>query len=169
MSAEIAGLEDLYREVILDHYRDPHGSEPLELATVEAEGQNPLCGDELVLKLLIQDGRIDRIHSGPRGCSISVASASMLAQLLEGRSLNDAVALKDAFQGVMHGGSWPQGIDPGDLEVLEGVKKFPVRIKCALLAWMVLEQALADYDPELVGEISEDEEIEIQTHKAREV
>ncbi len=162
----MTGLDDLYREVILDHYRYPHGAAPVTNATVEVEGHNPLCGDELHMHLDIADGRIRGVHIDPRGCSISVASASMLAQHLEGASLEEAIALKKTFQRVMKGGSWPEGFDPGDLEALEGVKNFPVRIKCALLAWMTLEQALAEFDADLVGEIECDSDIEVITKKS---
>jgi nitrogen fixation NifU-like protein len=160
------GLDELYREVILDHYRDPHGAAEVVNAVVEVEGHNPLCGDELHMHLDIADGRIRGVHIDPRGCSISVASASMLAQQLEGASLEDAVELKKTFQSVMTGGDWPEGFDPGDLEALEGVKNFPVRIKCALLAWMTLEQALAEFDADLVGEVEADRDIEVITKKS---
>ena len=157
----MTGLDELYREVILDHYRSPHGAGAVDNPTVEVEGHNPLCGDELHMHLDIADGAIRAVHIDPRGCSISVAAASMLAQQLEGASLQDAIELKRTFQQVMKGGDWPEGFDPGDLEALEGVKNFPVRIKCALLAWMTLEQALADYDAELVGEVEGDRDIEV--------
>ncbi len=162
----VAGLDELYREVILDHYRSPHGAAAVDDPDVEVEGHNPLCGDELVMHLDIADGRIRGLHIDPRGCSISVASASMLAQQLEGASLEDALKLKKTFQAVMKGAEWPEGFDPGDLEALEGVKKFPVRIKCALLSWMTLEQALAEYDRDLVGEVEVDRDIEVVTKKS---
>jgi len=161
-----AGLDELYREVILDHYRNPHGAAAVEHPAVEVEGHNPLCGDELHLHLDVADGKIRAVHIDARGCSISVASASMLAQQLEGATLSDAIELKKTFQAVMKGAEWPEGVDPGDLEALEGVKNFPVRIKCALLAWMTLEQALADLDPELVGEIEGDRDIEVISKKS---
>lgn len=160
-----ARLDELYREVILDHYRHPHGSPPLGSPTVEMESSNPLCGDELLMQLEIDDDRIVRLHIEPRGCSISVASASMLAQQLEGGTLAHALELDRTFREVMRGGEWPEGLDFGDLEALEGVKKFPVRIKCALLAWMTLEQALAQVAPELVGDVETDEDIEIRPHE----
>ncbi len=162
----VAGLDELYREVILDHYRTPHGAAAVDDPDVKVEGHNPLCGDELVMHLDIADGRIRGMHIEPRGCSISVASASMLAQQLEGATLEDALELKKTFQSVMKGAEWPEGFDPGDLEALEGVKKFPVRIKCALLAWMTLEQALAEYDRDLVGEVEIDRDIEVVTKKS---
>ena len=162
----MTGLDDLYREVILDHYRAPHGAEAIETSAVEVEGHNPLCGDELIMSLDIADGAIRKVHIEPSGCSISVASASMLAQQLEGASLQDALELKSTFQAVMQGGDWPEGFDAGDLEALEGVKNFPVRIKCALLAWMTLEQALAEFDAELVGDVEGDRDIEVITKKS---
>ncbi len=160
------GLDDLYREVILDHYRSPRGAEDFEPASARVEGFNPLCGDELTLKLRVRDDRIDRIHVAPHGCSISVASASMLAQALTGKTLQQAVALKDTFKQVMRGGAWPPDEDFGDLEALEGVKNFPVRIKCALLAWMTLEQALAEVDPSLAGQVEGDKDIEVRAGAA---
>ncbi|MFQ5742625.1 MAG: Fe-S cluster assembly sulfur transfer protein SufU [Acidobacteriota bacterium] len=165
MNTTVPSLDELYREVILDHYRNPCGSESIEDPTVEVEGFNPLCGDELLMQLQIENGSIRKMHIDPRGCSISVASASMLAQQLEGASLQEALKLKVVFQRVLQGGDWPEGMDCGDLEALEGVKKFPVRIKCALLAWMTLEQALAEYNPDAVGSVEADEDIEIRTHK----
>jgi len=162
----ISGLDELYREVILDHYRSPHGAETIDNPSVQVEGHNPLCGDELVMHLDIVDGQIRSMHIEPRGCSISVASASMLAQQLEGASLEDALELKKTFQAIMQGAEWPEGADPGDLEALDGVKNFPVRIKCALLAWMTLEQALAEYDQDLVGEVVIDRDIEVVTKKS---
>ena len=159
------GLDDLYREVILDHYRTPHGTDAIVTPAVKVEGFNPLCGDELVMELSIDESsRITALHIEPNGCSISVASASMLVQQLSGKTLAEAIELKDTFKAVMRGGSWPQGQDFGDLEALEGVKNFPVRIKCALLAWMTLEQALAQYDPSLVNQVEADDDIEVRTH-----
>jgi len=159
------GLDDLYREVILDHYRTPHGTDAIVTPAVKVEGFNPLCGDELVMELSIDESsRITALHIEPNGCSISVASASMLVQQLSGKTLAEAIELKDTFKAVMRGGAWPQGQDFGDLEALEGVKNFPVRIKCALLAWMTLEQALAQYDPSLVNQVEADDDIEVRTH-----
>ena len=159
------GLDDLYREVILDHYRTPHGSDAIDTPAVKVEGFNPLCGDELVMELSIDEsGRITALHIEPNGCSISVASASMLVQQLSGKTLAEAIELKDTFKAVMRGGSWPEDQDFGDLEALEGVKNFPVRIKCALLAWMTLEQALAQYDPSLANQVEADDDIEVKTH-----
>lgn len=158
------GLDDLYREVILDHYRSPHGHEPCAEPSVEVEGFNPLCGDEILMQLDVSDGVIRAVHVRPSGCSISVASASMLAQQLPGKTLEEAAALERTFKSVMRGADWPEGVDYGDLEALEGVKNFPVRIKCALLAWMTLENALAGVWPEFADSVEADEDIRVRPH-----
>ncbi|MBD3335967.1 MAG: SUF system NifU family Fe-S cluster assembly protein [Candidatus Eisenbacteria bacterium] len=137
-------LDTLYREVVLDHYRNPRGREPVPSPTVESEGKNPLCGDETKIRVELKDGRIARIQAQGMGCSISVASASMMSELLEGKTLEEARRVMRAFEGLMRGEEVPQDLDLGDLEALDGVKRFPVRIKCVLLAWKTLEEALRD-------------------------
>ena len=140
--AEPGKLDDLYREVILDHYRDPRGRKRVEGATVQAEGFNPVCGDECTVALRVEGDRVGAIQVGGRGCSISVASGSILAELLPGKTLADAERLVQAFRAMMHGRETPADLDLGDLEVLAGIKDFPVRVKCALLAWTTLESGL---------------------------
>lgn len=135
-------LDDLYREVILDHYRSPRGATPLADPDVREEGYNPLCGDELTLELKVEGGVIEEVSVRGRGCSISVASGSLLAETLRGRPVAEARRITDAFRGMLQGDPLPDDLELGDLEVLEGVRKFPVRIKCALLPWTTLEQAL---------------------------
>ena len=137
-------LDDLYREVILDHYRNPRNSRPLSDADVKAEGQNPFCGDEIALQLKIEDGRIARVGQQGRGCSISVASASMMTEVIRGRTLEEARRLSRLFRSLMRGEDLPPDAleELGDLEALSGVRRFPVRVKCALLGWMTLEDAL---------------------------
>jgi nitrogen fixation NifU-like protein len=148
------GLEDLYREIILDHYRAPRnrGELPTPPAAV-AQGHNPLCGDEITVYLLVDDGRVDDVKVGGQGCSISQSSASMMSQAIKGQSVDDVRNLVRRFKGMMsidssaaddgdgevNGGSAPA---LGDLEALQGVVKFPVRIKCATLAWNTLIDAL---------------------------
>ena len=153
------GLEDLYREIILDHYRNPRNRG--ELATPpahRAEGFNPLCGDEIVVYVQVgDDGKIDDIKIGGQGCSISQSSASMMSAAVKGKSIDDARALTRAFKALMsihettlEGGDGSGTDTPvpdpevklGDLEALQGVVKFPVRIKCATLSWNTLTQAL---------------------------
>jgi nitrogen fixation NifU-like protein len=152
------GLEDLYREIILDHYRSPRnrGELPAPPAT-RVEGFNPLCGDEIVLYVDVQDGAVADIRIGGQGCSISQSSASMMSAAVKGKTLDEVEALTRAFKGMMsiHEQALDgDGADPtapvdadvklGDLEALRGVVKFPVRIKCATLSWNTLQQALEE-------------------------
>ena len=140
-------LDDLYREVILDHYRTPRGAAPLPAPDVREEGFNPLCGDELTLELNVEAGVITDLSVRSRGCSISVASGSLLAEALQGKTLAEARQILNGFKAMMQGQPPAPGVEMGDLEVLEGVKNFPVRIKCALLPWTTLEQALSRVEP----------------------
>ena len=153
------GLEDLYREIILDHYRNPRnrGELPSPPAT-KAEGFNPLCGDEIVVYLDVDNGTVTDIKISGQGCSISQSSASMMSAAVKGKSLDEARALIRAFKAMMsiheqrldgtpddEGDSGAAGdVALGDLEALQGVVKFPVRIKCATLSWNTLTQALDD-------------------------
>jgi nitrogen fixation NifU-like protein len=139
-------LDDMYREVVLDHYKNPRGRCPLDHYDIENEGLNPVCGDEVKVGLRIHDGKILGVHSLGRGCSISVSSGSMLAEMLGGKTLAEAKALAEHFKQMMHGEISPDDEDLGDLEALEGVQKFPVRIKCALLPWTTLLDAIAAYE-----------------------
>ena len=144
----MAGLEDLYREIILDHYRTPRnrGELPVPPATV-AEGHNPLCGDEIQIYLQLEDGVVSDVKVGGQGCSISQSSASMMSAAVKGRTIAEVRALVHKFKTMMSIEE-DDGEDPGvevklgDLEALQGVVKFPVRIKCATLAWNTLTQAL---------------------------
>ena len=135
-------LDELYRDVILDHYKAPRGARPLAHPSVSEEGYNPLCGDEVTLELALADGRIEDVSVRGRGCSISVASGSLLAEQLRGRTTDEARTILSAFKSMLQGESELDEDLLGDLAVLEGVKNFPVRIKCALLPWTTLEQAL---------------------------
>ena len=139
-------LDELYREVILDHYKRPRNRGQLDPRSARVEGNNPLCGDEIQMDLLVKDGTVDGVAFEGRGCSISQASASMLTEAVKDRPLDEVRHLIESFKGMMHG----QDVDLdelGDLESLEGVQKFPVRIKCALLAWTTLEEALKEAAP----------------------
>ncbi len=135
-------LDELYREVVLDHHRHPRGRQPLPRVDARAHGFNPVCGDEVQLALALDGDRIEGVEVQGRGCAICTASGSMMAELLPGLPVPEAEARAESFRAVMHGGSWPDGSDPGDLEALEGVKRFPVRVKCALLPWVTLRDAL---------------------------
>jgi len=140
-----AELEELYREIILDHYRSPRNQGSLPDPSVRREGLNPLCGDEVEIDLAIQDGTIQDVRFHGRGCSISQSSASMMTEAVKGLSLDKAEALFSTFKEMMQGS---ERIDPaalGDLEALTGVRKFPVRVKCATLAWHTLNEAIEAY------------------------
>ena len=131
----------LYREVILDHYRAPRGHGEVSPADAMAAGRNPLCGDEISVTLKEDGGCLAQVRHKGHGCAISVASASMMAELLEGTSVERARELAGAFKAMLLEGGELTG-EMGDLEVLEGVKSYPVRIKCALLPWNALLDAL---------------------------
>lgn len=134
-------LDDLYREVILDHYRSPHNKGQVEGAQVDLEMLNPTCGDEIRLTLGIEEGVVRDVRFVGKGCSISMASASMMTDAIKGRSLPEAERLIEGFRAMMRGEEDRE--DLGELEALQGVAKFPVRIKCATLAWDTLQKGLA--------------------------
>jgi nitrogen fixation NifU-like protein len=152
------GLEDLYREIILDHYRNPRNRGELDAPPAHrAEGFNPLCGDEIVLFVDVDGGTIRDLKVGGQGCSISQSSASMMSAAVKGKTVDEARVLTRAFKALMSihestlDGGDGSGTDTpvpdpevklGDLEALQGVVKFPVRIKCATLSWNTLTQAL---------------------------
>lgn len=138
----IGPIDDLYREVILDHHKSPRGSEPLADYDVQAEGQNPACGDEVTLQLKFAGDRIADVGVMARGCAISTSSGSMLAEIVRGLSVAEAREVAAAFKQVLHGDTFPAEIDLGDLTALAGVGKFPVRIKCAVLPWVTLLDAI---------------------------
>ena len=138
----MSDLEELYREILLDHYRNPRHKGHVGGATHSAAGANPLCGDEMVVELRVSaDGRIEDAAFAGTGCSISQASSSLMTDYVQGRTAADALAAVDAFQQMMLTGE-PPPAELGDIEALAGVSKFPVRVKCASLAWKTLEQAL---------------------------
>jgi nitrogen fixation NifU-like protein len=136
-------LDDLYREIILDHYRHPRHRGTLTGATASQEGVNPLCGDEVTVDVAIKDGRIADIAYRGSGCSISQSSASMMTEAVVGRPLAEARETIENFTEMMRGSHDVDSESLGDLEALSGVRKFPVRVKCATLAWHTLSEALA--------------------------
>lgn len=135
-------LDSLYREVVLDHHRHPRGNRPLADYDVQAAGRNPSCGDEVTLQVKFAGDRIAQVGVISQGCAISTSSGSMMAELIEGRTIAETATIADRFKAVMHGQQWPDDLDLGDLEALQGVKKFPVRVKCALLPWVTLLDAI---------------------------
>lgn len=141
------GLEDLYREIILDHYKSPRNRGVLEPPAVRTEGHNPLCGDEIEVYLAVENGVISDIKISGQGCSISQSSASMMSAAVKGKTVDQVRALIHRFKHMMSieddTAEEPDTSAPlGDLEALQGVVKFPVRIKCAVLAWNTLAEGL---------------------------
>jgi nitrogen fixation protein NifU and related proteins len=136
-------LDDLYRETILDHYQRPRNRGQLDEPDVAVRGHNPLCGDEVLVSLKLDGDLIREIAFSGRGCSISQASASMMTESVKGGPLEAAEALSSGFRDMMSGSGSTDGLgEHEDLEALQGVKKFPVRVKCALLPWTALTEAI---------------------------
>lgn len=140
-------MEDLYQEIILDHYRKPKNRAP-ELAdeAVHVHHSNPLCGDEMDLRIRVADDRLDAVVFDGEGCSISQASASAMTQAVHGRPLSDALDLVEDFRRMMHGDEPARPDDLQDGIAFTGVSRFPVRVKCALLGWMALRDAIETYE-----------------------
>ncbi|MEE8602141.1 Fe-S cluster assembly sulfur transfer protein SufU [Euzebya tangerina] len=142
-------LDDLYQEIILDHYKKPRNRAPdLEPHHVHVHHSNPLCGDEMDLRLRIGgevSETVDAVVYDGDGCSISMASASAMTEAVVGRTLDDAEDLAEAFRLMMHGEDLRREEDLVDGVAFQGVAKFPVRVKCALLGWMALKDAIATH------------------------
>lgn len=143
-------LEDLYREVILDHYKNPRNRGHLDRFDASAQGVNPLCGDEITIELKFDGDRVVDIAVAGQGCSISQSSASMMTEAIKGKTRDEIEGIVTKFRAMM---SLDEGteleLDPerpgsvlGDLEALQGVRQYPVRIKCASLGWTTLLEAL---------------------------
>ena len=137
-------LEDLYKEVILDHYRSPRNKGRLDPYDIVLERNNPLCGDEIELFLKFDGDKLEGISFDGKGCSISQASASMMAERLRGASIKDAADLAGGIKRMMAGEEEGDDDELGELIALKGVVKYPVRIKCALLGWDTLVEALEE-------------------------
>ena len=134
-------LDSLYKEMILEHYKRPRNRGTLDPATVRQEGTNPSCGDELELFLNVEDGVIREVRFTGEGCAISLASASMMTEAIQGRTIGQALDTCRQFKAMIHGE--PPAEELGDLQLLQGVSKLHARVKCATLSWVTLEQALA--------------------------
>lgn len=143
----MAGLEDLYREIILDHYRTPRNRGELDPPALFADGHNPLCGDEIRISVAVQDGVVTDVRFSGSGCSISQSSASMMTSAIKGKPVEQVKSIVRRFKQMMtiyeEDSEIDESINLGDLEALQGVVKFPVRIKCATLGWNTLLDALA--------------------------
>ncbi len=141
-------LDDLYKDIILDHYRRPRNQGLILEPDLQSTGFNPFCGDQVILTVsLDSDGRISGTGFEGEGCSISQASASMLTTHLCGHTIEEAEALVQTFKGIMQGDELTEEEEDalGDIMALQGVREFPIRIKCALLGWTTLQDAIADY------------------------
>ena len=141
------GLRELYQEVILDHSKKPRNFREIENAAHHAKGHNPLCGDRVTVFVTLKDGRIEDVSFQGAGCAISTASASMMTESLKGKTMADTEALFGRFHDLVTGkvqpGEGTEGL--GKLAVFAGVQEFPIRVKCATLAWHTLRAALSNH------------------------
>tara|TARA_Y100001960_G_C14411491_1_gene698380 strand:- start:230 stop:733 length:504 start_codon:yes stop_codon:yes gene_type:complete len=148
INMQMPELDDLYADIILDHYKNPRNQGLIPSATLNAEGFNPFCGDQVKLSISLgTNGTISNVGFEGEGCSISQASASIMTDLLIGKNLEQASLLNNTFRQLMSGNTISEltELDIGELAALEGVKEFPVRIKCALLPWATLVDAMNQY------------------------
>ncbi|MFB5660828.1 Fe-S cluster assembly sulfur transfer protein SufU [Alteribacillus sp. HJP-4] len=138
-----SNLDTLYRQVIMDHYKNPRNRGELEDQTLHVNMNNPTCGDRIQLQLKVEDDKISDARFVGEGCSISLSSASMMTEIVKEKSVDDALELADIFSKMMLGQEYDdEKYDLGDIEALQGVTKFPARIKCATLAWKAMEKGL---------------------------
>lgn len=139
-------LDQLYRSVIMDHYKTPRNKGTLENENVKIDMNNPTCGDRIHLTLQVEDGIIKDAKFDGEGCSISMASASMMTQAVKGQDIDTALKLSGIFSDMMLGKDYDDSVDLEDIEALQGVSKFPARIKCATLAWKAMEKGVQSED-----------------------
>ncbi|KUF30104.1 MULTISPECIES: Fe-S cluster assembly sulfur transfer protein SufU [Lysinibacillus] len=135
-------LDQLYRSVIMDHYKNPRNKGSLQEDAVTIDMNNPTCGDRIHLTLKVTDGIVEDAKFDGEGCSISMSSASMMTQLIKGKKVEEAIELSDIFSKMMMGEEYSDKYDLEDVEALQGVSQFPARIKCATLAWKAMEKGV---------------------------
>ncbi|WP_079478338.1 Fe-S cluster assembly sulfur transfer protein SufU [Halobacillus salinus] len=136
-------LDTLYRQVIMDHYKNPRNRGAIEGDHMTVDMNNPTCGDRIQLQLQVEDGVVKDAKFDGEGCSISLSSASMMTQAIKGKPVDDALKMSEIFSELMQGNDVEdESIDLGDIEALQGVSKFPARIKCATLAWKAMEKGV---------------------------
>ena len=135
-------LDTLYRQVIMDHYKNPRNKGTLEDGSLTVDMNNPTCGDRIHLTMKVEDGKVTDAKFEGEGCSISMASASMMTQTVIGKDTETALKLSHIFSEMMQGKDYDGEEDLGDIEALQGVAQFPARIKCATLAWKAMERGL---------------------------
>lgn len=138
-------LDTLYRQVIMDHYKNPRNKGVLEEGCLTVNMNNPTCGDRIQLTMKIEDKKVMDAKFEGEGCSISMSSASMMTQAIKGKTVEEALKLSAIFSDMMQGKEYHEDeIDLGDIEALQGVAKFPARIKCATLAWKAMEKGVKE-------------------------
>jgi nitrogen fixation protein NifU and related proteins len=135
-------LDTLYRQVIMDHYKNPRNRGVLEDDALTVDMNNPTCGDRIHLTMKVEDGKVVDVKFEGEGCSISMSSASMMTQAIKGQTIENALKLAKIFSDMIQGKDYDDDIDLGDIEALQGVSKFPARIKCATLAWKAMEKGI---------------------------
>jgi len=136
-------LDSLYRSVIMDHYKNPRNKGVLE-GSLAVNMNNPTCGDRILLTMQVEDGVVVDTKFDGEGCSISMSSASMMTQAIKGKSVDEALELSKTFSDMIQGKDYSDDMDLGDIEALQGVNKFPARIKCATLAWKAMEKGMKE-------------------------
>ncbi|PKH08960.1 Fe-S cluster assembly sulfur transfer protein SufU [Planomicrobium sp. MB-3u-38] len=139
-------LDQLYRSVIMDHYKTPRNKGTIENDSINIEMNNPTCGDRIHLTLQVKDGIVKDAKFNGEGCSISMASASMMTQAVKGKDVDTALGLSKTFSDMMLGKEYDDSVDLGDIEALQGVSQFPARIKCATLAWKAMEKGVHEQE-----------------------
>jgi nitrogen fixation NifU-like protein len=139
-------LNDLFTEIILDHYQHPHNHGTISNPTASSRGYNESCGDEVFISLTTKDGIVEDIKFTGAGCSISQASASILTDLVKGKSITEVRALADKFYNLVRDINAPEDEQLGDAVALKGVARFPARVKCATMPWHTLEECFKQVD-----------------------
>ncbi|HLS09006.1 Fe-S cluster assembly sulfur transfer protein SufU [Lentibacillus sp.] len=140
-----SNLDTLYRQVIMDHYKNPRNRGSVDGDALTVDMNNPTCGDRIQLQLQLEDGIVQDAKFNGEGCSISMSSASMMTQAIKGKKLDDALKMSKAFSDMMLGEDVDtEEMDMGDVEALQGVSQFPARIKCATLAWKAMEKGVKE-------------------------
>lgn len=138
-------LDTLYRQVIMDHYKKPRNKGILDDSSLTIDMNNPTCGDRIRLTMKVEDGKVKDVKFDGEGCSISMSSASMMTEAIKGKDVDTALKLSHIFSEMVQGKDYDEdNLDLGDIEALQGVSKFPARIKCATLAWKAVEKGLKE-------------------------
>ncbi|WP_062354589.1 Fe-S cluster assembly sulfur transfer protein SufU [Bacillus kwashiorkori] len=139
-------LDSLYRQVIMDHYKKPRNKGVLDNSDLTIDMNNPTCGDRIRLTMNLEGDKVSDVKFEGEGCSISMASASMMTQLIKGKDVETALKLSHIFSEMIQGNDYEDNLDLGDIEALQGVSQFPARIKCATLAWKAMEKGIHQHE-----------------------